>query len=103
MNQYMLIFMYEKILVFFWHSLDSADYNYFFGLFDLIDISNVTKDGKIVFAFYIYEKEKEDKIRAEHNRAIAALFKSYSKSKGNSDPYRLLDYLISHGKVFLMS
>ena len=90
---------FDNVIVF-GHSLNRADYSYFFALLDRIDISNLERDSRIVFAFSIYDKSKEESIRAEQGRAIFQLFQDYSVYKGNAEyPNRLLDSLTTQGKV----
>ena len=89
-------------VVIYGHSLTTSDYSYFFSLFDKLDIINLAKKSVIVFAYSIYDKEKEEEIKSDYRLAISNLFKEYSKYKGNSNyPNRLLDALTTQGKVLL--
>ncbi len=89
-------------IVVFGHSLNQADYSYFFSLLDKIEITDLKKDSKIVFAFSIFDKAKEANIREAQRRSIFTLFQDYSRYKGNSEfPNRLLDALTTQGKVLL--
>ena len=89
-------------IVFFGHSLTASDYSYFFSIFDKIDIIDLTKKSKIVFAYAIYDEELEDKIKSDYRLAIFSLFQEYSIYKGNKDaPNRLLDALTTQGKIIL--
>lgn len=92
---------FENVIIY-GHSLTVSDYSYFFSLLDKLDIVNFTKKSVIVFAYSVYDKEKEEKIKSDYRLAISNLFKEYSKYKGNSEyPNRLLDALTTQGKVLL--
>ena len=92
---------FENVIIY-GHSLTVSDYSYFFSLLDKLDIVNFTKKSVIVFAYSVYDKEKEEQIKSDYRLAISNLFKEYSKYKGNSEyPNRLLDALTTQGKVLL--
>ena len=87
-------------IIIYGHSLNKADYNYFFSIFDQLNICDAQNDSKIIFAFSIYKREIEDKIRTDLRRNIADLFSNYSIYRGNEKaPNRLLDFLAIQGKV----
>lgn len=92
---------FENVIVY-GHSLNKADYSYFFSLFDKIDVGNLSKNSKVVFAYSIYDHEKQYEIEARLREAIAKLFEDYSKYKGNKvSPNRLLDALTTQGKILM--
>ena len=92
---------FENVVIY-GHSLTTSDYSYFFSLLDKLDIINFSKKSVIVFAYTIYDSNKEEEIKSEYRLAISNLFKEYSKYKGNADyPNRLLDALTTQGKVLL--
>lgn len=92
---------FDNIIVF-GHSLNAADYSYFFSILDKIEITNLESSSKIIFAFSIYDSKKEEEIKANLRKAIFRLFQDYSKYKGNElFPNRLLDALTTQGKVLM--
>ena len=92
---------FDNIIVF-GHSLNAADYSYFFSILDKIEIMNLERSSKIVFAFSIYDSKREEKIKSDLRKAIFRLFQDYSKYKGNElFPNRLLDALTTQGKVLM--
>ena len=89
-------------LVIYGHSLNEADYSYFFSIFDKLKISDLTSDSKIVFAFSIYDENKEEQIRSSLRNSIAKMFYDYSVYLGkDKQPNRLLDILTSQGKILM--
>ena len=89
-------------IVIFGSSLSPADYSYFFSIFDKIAITDLMVDSKIVFAFSVYDQNKQIQISNQLRKNISNLFQEYSKYKGNdAHPNRLLDALTTQGKVIL--
>ena len=92
---------FDNVIVF-GHSLNAADYSYFFSILDRIQITDLEKPSKIVFAFSIYDPDKETDIKAALRKSIFRLFQDYSIYKGNENhPNRLLDALTTQGKVLM--
>lgn len=92
---------FENVVIF-GCSMQSADYSYFFAIFDTINIIDVNSKSKIVFAFNVYDSNKADIIKSDLRKTIFNLFYEYSKYKGNNvEPNRLLDALTSQGKIIL--
>ncbi len=89
---------FENVVIF-GHSLNVADYSYFFALFDEMKIINPECKSKIIFAFALYDRSQEDAIRKTLLKAISRLFQDYSKYHGSEHPNRLLELLMSQGKV----
>ena len=56
---------FENVIVY-GHSLTSSDYSYFFSILDKLDISNFSKNTVIVFAYSIYDRSIEDKIKSDY-------------------------------------
>jgi len=91
-----------KNVIIFGHSLNEADYSYFFSIFDYIDIMDLSNDHKVIFAYSVYDESKLDEILFNNNEAIYKLFREYSLYKGeNNNPNRLLDALTTQGKIIL--
>lgn len=89
-------------IIIFGSSLGKADYSYFFSIFDKINIVDLSNDSKIVFAFNVYDRNDESKIKQDLFKNIFDLFYEYSIYKGNNvQPNRLLDALTTQGKVIL--
>lgn len=89
-------------LVIFGHSLNEADYSYFFSVFDKLDIIDLTNNSKIVFAYSVYDDSKEVEIKMNLRTAISKMFIDYSIYRGkNEQPNRLLDALTSQNKVIM--
>lgn len=92
---------FDNIIVF-GHSLNRADYSYFFSVLDRMDIVRLEKPSRIVFAFSIYDDKKAHAIKESLRKNIINLFSDYSKYKGNqANPKRLLDSLTTQGKVLM--
>lgn len=92
---------FQNVLVF-GHSLNKADYSYFFSTLDRMNITDLSNDNVIVFAFSIYDYDDEENIKAKLREGIFQLFRDYSIYKGNNDnPDRLLDALTTQGKVIM--
>lgn len=95
------LFDYENVIIF-GCSLNKADYNYFFYVFDKLDISNIKNTSKIIFAYSVYDKSKSDTIHKQLQKNVMMLFQEYSKYKGNSIyPARLLELLHEQQKIIL--
>ena len=89
-------------LIIFGHSLNPADYSYFFSVFDKVEITNLGKDTKIIFAFSIYDENRREQIKSGLRKAVFRLFHDYSIYKGNETfANRLLDALTTQGKVLM--
>lgn len=96
------LFNYENIIIF-GCSLNIADYNYFFSIFDNLDIINTNNTSKIVFAYSIYDKNKSEIIQKKLQESVFLLFQEYSKYKGNNIyPSRLLEILMFQKKVIFL-
>lgn len=89
---------FENVIVY-GHSLSNSDYSYFFPLLDKLEISNFTSNKKIVFAYSIYDLDKEYQIRKTNRFNIQKLFEAYAKYKSMSEPTRLLDSLTTQNRV----
>lgn len=85
-------------LIFFGHSLNEQDYGYLFPLLDIIDANNNNPNKKIVFAYYIYNKEYEKNIRRNVKIQAEKLIYEYAKSKGDKDN-RLLERLWNNKRI----
>lgn len=81
------------------HSLDKADYSYFFPLFDKLQLTNSMSKKVVVFAYSLYDAENELSIKNELMYGISKMFYEYAKSKNLTDPKRFLDSLSTQHRV----
>ena len=89
-------------VVIYGHSLNKADYNYFFALFDKLNLIDSSNNSKVVFAYSLYPGSKPEDIRKNYRSGISQLFCSYSTYIGKTtEPNRLLDLLTLEDKVFI--
>lgn len=89
-------------VIIFGHSLNGADDNYFFSIFDKLDITNPSNNSKIVFAYYVYDSQRRNEIISCERNKISILFQEYSKYKfGDFHGNRLLDELTIQGKIIM--
>lgn len=91
---------FENIVIY-GHSLNKADHNYFFGIFDLINVLDLNKSNVIVFAYSIYDENQKEDIKLNLRLTISNLICEYAISKGMSSPNRLLDSLTASGKIIM--
>lgn len=91
---------FENIVIY-GHSLSPHDYSYFFPIMDKLKLYDFTQKGQMVFAYCVYDKEKENEIKTMHRFAIAKLIEAYANYKGLTEPNRLLDSLSIFRRVWL--
>lgn len=89
---------FENIVIF-GHSLNKADYSYFFPLFDKMRLTDPLANGVIVFSFDVYESGKEESIRAQQRESVSELLYEYATEKGLANPKRFLDSLSTQKRV----
>ena len=89
---------FENIVIF-GHSLNQADYSYFFPLFDKLKLTDILATNVIVFAYSVYDKEKEDFIKNELREAIAKILYAYAVDKKLTNPSRFLDSLSTQKRI----
>lgn len=82
-----------KNIIIYGHSLNEADYSYFFPIFDKLNLLDLTSDGVIVFAYSVWDKNKEEIIKSELRNNISNMIYKYALEKGVSNPKRTLDSL----------
>lgn len=81
------------------HSLNQADYNYFFSLFDELKLLDTLSPSVLVFAYSIYKGKTEEQIKSDLNLKISDIIHEYAVSKKLADPSRLLDRLSIQGRI----
>ena len=69
-------------LIIFGHSLNEHDYNYFFPIFDYLDITNITKTTTLIFYYYIYDEEKRNLILQDQISKITQIIDAYEGYAG---------------------
>ena len=84
---------FENIVIF-GHSLNEADYNYFFPIFDKIGLVDASRTGVVVFAYNNYEKEN-----VNISKKIFDLFYQYALYKDGVSAERFLDSLTTQKRV----
>lgn len=90
---------FENVVIY-GHSLDDADYSYFFPLFDKLDLTDSTATGVLVFAYSVYDNSKKEQIESDFRKAMSKIIFEYAKSKLISNPERLLDSLSTQKRIF---
>ena len=88
-------------LVIFGHSLNEHDYSYFFPIFDYLDMTNITKNTALVFAYYIYDEEKRNAILLDLTSRIIRIIDEYEAYAGVKKAHRLIDSLTAQGRIIL--
>lgn len=86
-------------LVIYGHSLNEADYSYFFPVFDKLNLLDSTATGVVVFAYSIYKEKLFEKIESELRMSISKIVLEYAKSKNIPNPERLLDSLSTQKRI----
>ena len=90
---------FDSVIVF-GHSLNEADYSYFFPLFDKLNLLDLSSKGVVVFAYCIWDEEKEDEIKSKLRNDISEMIYNYALEKGVSNPKRAIDSLSIQKKIF---
>ena len=91
---------YENIVIY-GHSLDKADFSYFFPTFDRLRLTDSLADGVVVFAFSVYDEEKRQEITKEYRTAVSNLIYEYARSQGITEPGRFLDSLSLQRRIIM--
>lgn len=86
-----------KYLIIYGHSLNEADYSYFFPLFDQMALSDNTASSKVIFAFSPYGGHTEAEILENTSDNLFKMFAIYAKEKGLTK--RFLDSLTTQHRV----
>ena len=81
------------------HSLDSADYSYFFPIFDKLKLLDNEARGKLIFAYTIYDQSKEQSIKTELRGQVSKLLFNYAKDKMIPNPNRFLDSISTQQRI----
>lgn len=93
---------FENVIIY-GHSLDEADYSYFFPLFDKLNLLDSTSNGVIVFVYSIYDEAKKSEIEINFRSRMTRIMLEYAKSKHLTDPERLLDSLSTQKRIVSFS
>lgn len=89
---------FENVIIF-GHSLNDADYSYFFPMFDKLDLLNSVANGVLVFAYSVYDERKSEQIESNFRFSISKIIYEYAMSKKLPDPERLLDSLSTQKRI----
>ena len=90
-----------KNIIVYGHSLNEADYNYFFATFDSMNLIETSSKGIVVFAYSIYNNERKYGILKKKRNEISLLFYHYGLYKNLSKPERLLELLSFQNKIVM--
>ena len=88
-------------LIVFGHSLNQADYSYFFPVFDKLLLTDSLATNVVVFAYCIFDDNKQETIKVETRRAVSNIMYAYAKSKGLPEPGRFLDSLSTQKRIVM--
>ena len=86
-----------KFLIIYGHSLEEADYSYFFPLFDQMALSDNTASSKVIFGYSLYGKRTETEILENLRDKIFKMFATYAEEKGLTK--RFLDSLTTQHRA----
>ena len=92
---------FTKVIVF-GHSLNQQDYNYFYALFNQLNLSNDRgkRNGYVVeFAYSAYLDKSPAVVRQETIQNVLRLLSGYNKNVLHEEQFRLMDILYSNGAV----
>lgn len=89
-------------LVVYGHSLNEADYSYFFPLFDRLKLTDATSDSRIIFAYSIYDGTKSSEIKKEVRESVSRILYEYARDIKAPNPNRFLDSLTAQGRVTML-
>lgn len=90
-----------KHLVIFGHSLNEADYSYFFPIFDKLKVLESNAQGLLIFAYYVWDKNKEEEIASDLRNKISKMIYKYADESGVKNPKRFLDTLSIQGRIVI--
>lgn len=91
---------FENLIVF-GHSLNQADYSYFFPVFDKLMLTNSLATNVIVFAYSVFDDNKKEEIKSDVRKAVSDILYAYAKSKQLPDPGRFLDSLSTQKRIVM--
>ena len=86
-----------KNVVIFGHSLDKVDYDYFFYIFNKIQIADLNNDSSVVFAYANYKPN----VRDDTFDAMINLFQSYFEEMHYLNWLDLTEQMIDKNKIIL--
>ena len=91
---------FENIVVY-GHSLNEADYNYFFPIFDKINLLDSQAKGMLIFAFSVFENADKRDVKINLRNSVSKILIEYAESKGIKSPKRFLDGLTTQHKLMI--
>lgn len=90
--------LFENIIIF-GHSLNEQDYNYFFPLFDYLNLNDATKKNSIVVLYSIYNEDKKQSIIDKILKNTCKMLSAYDKYANNRIENRLMEMLIAENRL----
>ena len=90
---------FENVVIY-GHSLNSQDYNFFFPIFDYLELDNASRTTNVIFAFSDYSGTTSEEIQKEQMKSISKILTSYENYiHPNKTERRLLDSLSAQGRI----
>ncbi len=92
---------FTKVVVF-GHSLNRQDYNYFYALFNQLNLSNDRgkRNGYTVeFAYSAHSQKEPEAVRRETIQNVLSLLAGYNKDVLHEEQFRLMDILYCNGAI----
>lgn len=92
---------YSKVIVY-GHSLNIQDYNYFYALFNQLNLSNDRgrRNGYTVeFVYSTYNGKSSEEVRQETIGRVLSLFRGYNREILHEENFRLIDILFCNGAI----
>jgi len=91
---------FENIVIY-GHSLNQADYSYFFPVFDRMKLTDNLATNKIIFAYSIYDEEQKQSIKSHYREAVSKLLYAYAIDKKIANPSRFIDSLSTQKRIIM--
>ena len=86
-------------LIIYGHSLNEADYGYFFSMFDRLNLIDSLANSLLIFAYSIYDETKKSQILIDLKINVSKLIYKYALFKKIESPERIIDYLFLQNKI----
>ena len=90
-----------KNLIVYGHSLNEADYSYFFPIFDQLGLMDNNSDSKIIMSYSVFNEENRSQQLKKIRNDLFKMFEQYAKENKYKLANRFLDSLTTRGRVIL--
>lgn len=90
-----------KNLIIYGHSLNEADYSYFFPIFDQLGLMDNNSDSKIIVSYSVFNEENRSQQLKKIRNDLLKMFEQYAKENKYKLANRFLDSLTTRGRVIL--